>query len=177
MVSDPILRDVKEIHEELNMFMKREATVMRELLDSVHYEQQVLLLNETETLKELHISRDDVMKCLLNVRQKRIEAVDELKAHPSNCQNTDQSDLLELLSNDNSLTCEIISYRDQMLALYEQISLQTERNNYLIKNKISMTKEMLDRLHPTPAHPTYNNSGVIKTKEQQVKVALINQEG
>lgn len=163
---------VNQNKNNLKESMAKETVVMRSLLDSIHDERQALLNNETERLKKLMIERDSIVESILQIRHSRITLVDSLSKELGV-----KNELFAVTDDYDSLSCEILFFRNQLVSLYKKVASETESNNYLIVNKLSLTKHLIQRLYPAPIISTYTGQGTLKRKKSITTIALINQEG
>jgi flagellar biosynthesis/type III secretory pathway chaperone len=169
----PLINELKEV-------MKREVSILREMLGTQSEEQQAILTNDTETLQRVMKGQEGVMAALLERRKHRIALMhDIVEGHPHyNLERSKGNDEVaeSLIYKHGSDDCELLVLREQMLTLMEQIKVQTERNGYLTKNKVALTKEMIRRLYPNNKSATYGKDGTVSGKKR-CAFALINQEG
>jgi flagellar biosynthesis/type III secretory pathway chaperone len=172
---------VMEAKYSLKEIMNREVRLLRELLASLYEEQQAHLSNSAEQIKQLLKTRENLTGQIANERENRLSTVKRLQdlLGISDPQNTeDEHDTLSILmDNASSISCEILSLRDEMLALIDQMTQQGNRNNYLIQGKISHTRELLQQIHPKDPNMTYGAGGSMQKKSVKTKISTINKEG
>ena len=166
---------------ELRELMDREISILRELLSSMREEQQILVENRAEQLKHHMEKREPILKAMAEHREKRLELIKELYISLGHeikeGEEIDDKESLSILTEYASAeSCGILVLRDQMLALLDELTSQTNRNNFLIENKLSTTKEFLTQLHPSDPNMTYGDKGTLKKKGTKTKVRIINQE-
>ena len=73
--------------------------------------------------------------------------------------------------------CQLATIREQIIALVEKIKIQTERNNYLLQEKIHFNQKLISELYPDGQNSTYSMQGKISQKKQTKTLTLINEEG
>lgn len=172
--------DVLATKASLKEVMESEVRILRELLGSMYEEQQAHLTNNAESLRTLLSARERLLVEMSELRDNRLSLVSQLhqqlRGDDATC-NPDEPEALNLLTEFASTdACEILSLRDQMLALLDQMTEQGNRNNYLLEGKVAHTKELLQRIHPNEPHPTYSASGSVQKKAVKTKVSIINRE-
>ncbi len=170
---------IQGIQKSLREVMSREIRVLRELLANMQSEQQCHLNNDPETLKQVLGQREPLVQHLAEDRDHRLKLISELatalKKEIPEDQEIDTELSLELLKDyADEESCEVLLLRDQMLALLEQLRNTNGQNNYLIENKLSHTKELIQRLHPADPNTTYGAQG--KKQAKKTTVTVINQE-
>ncbi len=121
-----------EIHEELKSSMQKEITLMRDLLANLHQEELSLLMHDRTSWNQLMEERATIVQKLGPWRSARIGATEKLVQHLSKEKNKGLS-LEELLPPQNESSCEILSLRDQLMALTERMNGQNCRNQTLYK--------------------------------------------
>ena len=117
-----------ETHAELQNLMQQEIEAMRSLLGNMHQEEIFILQKNQNYIKELMDERLHLISTLSLIRQNRESTTDKLAAMAD----LSHSNLEELLPPENENSWEIISLRDQILALLDRINLQSSRNEMLI---------------------------------------------
>ena len=170
--------DMKTLLKNLRKTMERELAVMRELLANLQEEQQAILANQTDVITKALKERESLMETIYDCRKYRCEATRQLaEASASSDLQADLTNAtLDILhNNEDPDSCTILSVRQSLLAILENIERQTVRNNYLIQNKISLTKEMIRRLYPVGDNTTYGKDGTVGNK-RRCAVAIINRE-
>lgn len=169
----------------LKNFMRREITLIREMLSSMQREQDTLLLNNTLGLKSIMKEREELFEAMVHARNQRMQGVKNL-AHLLLLDSADKDYdgqwekggyLDHLLLTSGSEGSELLWLRDQMLALIEKMNEKNSRNNYLIQNRIRYTRQLMQRLDPNSRHPVYCENGKYAKKQNVTTITLINQEG
>jgi hypothetical protein len=104
------------LHDLLKETLKKEVSMMRELLANMHQEEVSLLLNDPGSVHELLEQRCFIVERLGSLRIARLEATSKIekiatKEHPSSFQ--------DVLPLEEEASTEILSLRDQLMALTE----------------------------------------------------------
>jgi flagellar biosynthesis/type III secretory pathway chaperone len=170
------------IKKSLKSILSTEIEFMREVLGNMSEEQEAILNNNTENLKKVLSERETHMCRMNEARVQRIEIVKEFSFILHGVESWDgqmgtQMDLDKLLDKVDSDSCEILTLRDQILALLEKMNTQNGRNNYLLENKIKFNRELMSQLQPEEKNPTYDLQGDVKKKTKVATVTIINREG
>ncbi|MFI5333962.1 MAG: hypothetical protein ACHQT8_02200 [Chlamydiales bacterium] len=121
-----------EIHEELKRSMQKEITLMRDLLANMHQEELSLLMHDRTSWNKIMEERAKIVQNLGPWRSKRTEATDKLIQHRDK-EKKKTPQLEELLPPEQQSSCEILSLRDQLMALTERMNSQNCRNETLYK--------------------------------------------
>ena len=166
--------DNKELQRKLCELMHRELDVTRELLSNLYEEQRALLDNDSEALKLVTHLRMPLMEAVLSYRQRRLDIMKVLSQRHGGA---DEAEALAELLDDDSIACEILSLRDRLLEHMQRIHSYATRNNYLIQNKVALTRTMINRLHPDHGRGTYSKEGIVGGKSKVTTITIINQEG
>jgi hypothetical protein len=130
----PHLDDAKEwnmLHEQLKEALQKEVHIMRELLANMHQEELSLLLNDQGSLNELLEQRSRIIERLSTLRLSRIAATEKIEKIISK-ENTPTTE--RILPPDEDTSTEILSLRDQLMALTEQMNRQQSQNQYLTEH-------------------------------------------
>lgn len=125
--------DAKEcntLHKELQQTLQKEVGMMRELLANMHQEELSLILNDQGSLSQLLHERTLLVERLSSLRSLRLQTVEKIEKITGN-QSTEQ---MFPLQEESSM--EILSLRDQLMALTEQMNRQKSQNQYLIDHPI-----------------------------------------
>lgn len=114
-------------HAQLQMIMRREISTLRELIDNLQQEECMILKKETIDRTQLIYQRQILVQQLSDLKQRRFSTIESLQTQ------THQKDspLEKLLPLKNESSWEILSLRDQILALIDRMSLQSSRNEML----------------------------------------------
>lgn len=124
--------DAKEwntLNERLKEALRKEVNIMRELLANMHQEELSLLLNDQGSLHELLDLRSSIMDRLSALRADRIEIADKIEKIAASHSRSFQ----EITPDIDEDTCtQILSLKDQLIALTEQMNRQRSQNQYLI---------------------------------------------
>ena len=117
------------LHEELKNAMQQEISLMRELLANLHQEELSLMLQDQGTHQQLVLQRTCMIEKLGHLRLCRnqtTEQIFELVGKQKTC-----SDFEQILPDTDETSCEILSLRDQLMALTEKMNRQQSRNQHL----------------------------------------------
>jgi flagellar biosynthesis/type III secretory pathway chaperone len=168
------------IQDKLRDEMQREIALMRELLGSLQQEQQALVTCDPIHLQAVMQGREALLEAMGQARNARLDTLIALAQEQGRPIHTvddlDEESCHAILEQSADEECiEIITLRDQMLALLEAMNTHTQRNNNLLDAKIQTTRELIQHLHPDDPNRTYGRSGQEK-KSQTTTVAVINQE-
>lgn len=125
------LNDAKEwnfLHTELKQALQKEVHIMRELLANMHQEEVSLLVNDKGSLYELLQQRSIIIERLGSVRLMRMETTEKIEKIVAR----ETTPLPEhILPFEEEISTEILSLRDQLMALTEQMNRQQTHNQYL----------------------------------------------
>jgi len=120
-----------EAHDHLKFIMQKEIHIMREILANMHQEELCLLLNDKGSWNQVMQQRSVLIERLSTLRAERISTTEEIE-HMASAKTKNKSLSLEqILPTDDENTCEILSLRDQLMALIERMNTQNCRNEYL----------------------------------------------
>lgn len=106
----------QEVYEQLKISLQKEIHIMRELLANMHLEELSLQFQDKKEWEQVMIERSHMVSRLKFVREARLLAMQDFEIHSS----FEDSDALEILS-----------LRDQLLALAERMNLIRNRNEHL----------------------------------------------
>src|SRR4029078_7708234 len=106
------------LHDVLKETLKKEVSMMRELLANMHQEEVSLLLNDQGTVHELLHERCLIVERLGSLRTTRLEATNKIEKIASN---ESPPTLREMFPLEEETSTEILSLRDQLMALTEQM--------------------------------------------------------
>jgi hypothetical protein len=126
--------DAKEwnmLHDQLREALQKEVSIMRELLANLHQEELSLLLNDQGSLHELLEQRSRIIERLSTFRLTRIETTEKIEkiVAVENPPTTDR-----ILPAEEETSTQILSLRDQLMALTEQMNRQQTQNQYLTEH-------------------------------------------
>jgi hypothetical protein len=122
----------EKAHDVLKVSLQKEVHMMREILANMHEEEVSLLLNDKGSWNQIMQNRFNLIERLSDLRLQRIQATQTIETIAQSIhQTTDSLTLEQILPTDEVVTCEILSLRDQVLALIERMNKQLSRNDYL----------------------------------------------
>lgn len=105
--------------EDLQVLLKKEISAMREVLANMHQEELSLMLGDQNTLRLILDERSKLLAALSDLRLARIEISKKIET-----------------GGDLTAHCEILSLRDQILALIERMNFQNLRNVFLFNQGV-----------------------------------------
>lgn len=111
------------LNEQLKETLQKEVNIMRELLANMHQEELSRLLNDQGSLQQLLQQRSVIVDRLGSLRKNRLDTSDRIEKI------TDKDQPV-----DDEMSTEILSLRDQLFALTEQMNRQQSQNQYLIEH-------------------------------------------
>lgn len=121
-------------HDILKSTLQKEVHLMREILANMHEEELSLLLNDKGSWNQVMQHRFGLIERLSTLRIERMEATQRIEDLAQPDSNTKRPlSLEEILPVDEVISCEILSLRDQVLALIERMNKQNSRNEHLFK--------------------------------------------
>jgi flagellar FlgN protein len=121
----------KEARDELKMIMKKEVSMMREILANMHQEELTLLLGDQGGWNTVVEQRSELIERLGNLRQARMQTTQKLEELVPASKKEKKEPLEQLLALDDEAYSEILLLRDQISALLERINFQNARNQTL----------------------------------------------
>ena len=119
-------QDWNALHQQLQQTLQKEVSLMRELLANMHQEELSLILNDQGSLTQLLQQRTVLVDHLSALRATRLETMDWIEKM-AGANTTDQ-----MFPIAEESTMEIMSLRDQLTALTDQMNRQQSQNQYLI---------------------------------------------
>ncbi len=111
-------------HEELRDLLKKEISLMRELLTNMHEEERSLLFHDESLLKYTLETRSYLAKQIGEVHQKRLKKTKEIE--------TITTDYALTAPPGEDVSTEMSSLKDQLTALTEQVNRQQDANQHLM---------------------------------------------
>jgi hypothetical protein len=117
--------DWNALHTQLQQTLQKEVSMMRELLANMHQEELSLLLNDHGTLSQLLHERTLLVDRLSSLRTTRLNTAEKIEKITG----TQSPEQMFPLEEESSM--EILSLRDQLMALTEQMNRQKNQNQYL----------------------------------------------
>lgn len=109
-----------ESWEHLKTFMQKEVGMMREILANMHQEELSLLLHDQRSWTQVMQDRSLMIERLSKFRLERLKVTETLEKSAAY--------LLE--------SCEILTLRDQILALLDRMNSQHSRNEQLLEQTL-----------------------------------------
>ncbi len=118
-----------EIHDNLQLIMKRELETMRQLLDNMNLEEQFILRKEKKYWGSMMEERAHLIDQLNEIQNSKLVILQKLGSYAE----SSNASLEELLPVEHTNSWEVLSLRDQMVTLLERMNLQTSRNEMLMQ--------------------------------------------
>lgn len=120
------------LHEELKAALQQEISLMRELLTNLHQEELSLMLQDQGTQQQLILERGCMVEKLGLLRLSRNQKTEQIFELVG--QQKTSSDFEQILPHTDVASCEILSLRDQLMALTEKMNRQQSRNQHLTEH-------------------------------------------
>jgi uncharacterized protein YjfI (DUF2170 family) len=120
-----------QAHSQLTVSMQKEISIMRELLANMHQEELSLLMCDKEALNLVLQERSLMVQRLSVLRSSRIEATQKFKQIALSLQKIVPLSEEGFLPCSEEESCELLSLRDQLMALIERMNVQQARNEIL----------------------------------------------
>ena len=171
---------LEKLKNSLIPIMSKEVSLLREILGNALEEQKSLLHNEQELLKSIVEKKDSFLahlEKLKGTRKKTLKRIEKLIKDQLPKDYEEKEIFLFLMEMKGSEGCQLATIKEQIVALVEKIKIQTERNNYLLHEKIHFNQKLISGLHPDGKNPTYSMQGKISQKKQTKTLTLVNEEG
>lgn len=134
----------KLAHELLKKALKKEVSLMRELLANLHQEELSLFERDKKNWEIIFELRSDIVVKLFEVRKKRLGASFEIE------QQVSLKKIQEKFPFEEEDSCEILTLLDQLFALIDRINLQNCRNDVLFDQSKHMEELPLYCNYPHP---------------------------
>lgn len=115
-----------EAHLQLRLSLQKEISALREVLANLCEEELSLQLNDQAKIEQVLSDRSQMIDRLNHLRSEREDStklLEKIFGRPATFE--------ELFPIDEPENCEILSLRDQLLALIERINQQNSRNQHV----------------------------------------------
>lgn len=172
-----------QIKEEMSLLaatMRREVSIMRELLSSLKAEQKALLEGRAQDVRNIIGRRESLVQMMVEARDRRVENIKNLAGEQSidfdEEMLKDKGWFAKFVASDMANELDLLLLRDQMVELAKQVKNYQLQNNNLLQNKIAFTRGVMNSLQPREKNPTYNLKGAYQEKPRTATLTLINQE-
>ncbi len=167
---------VENLKQSISNIYQKEVEIMRSVLGEIIVEREALLNNDTKKLSILTKEKDVLLEAVIKLRDHSSMALKQLKNIISvGChQDLKFDDFIEKYPLEDFSNIQLL--RGLLESLSKKIQEETLRNEYLIKNKVSITREMIRKLQGGNGPQTYGPQGHLKHKQKKTKVILINRE-
>lgn len=131
------LNEVKMIDEALKMAMSALVNVLRELLANMEEEQYAIMAQNAPAFQVIMNSREPLLNSMQAFRGAMVQEINKLKdLHPEHADfESDQERLKNLARLAGADNIELLTLRDQILALSEQMEKQNTYNKLLLGNQ------------------------------------------
>ena len=121
----------KDLHEQLRRSMEKEIRMMREILANMHQEELTLTMKDRATWNKVLEERSQMILRLSALRIERIEATEKLEKFAAQANPEKKLPLDQLLPPADADSFELLSMRDQLMALIERMNSQNSLNEQL----------------------------------------------
>ncbi|HSW86828.1 MAG TPA: hypothetical protein VLG49_04940 [Rhabdochlamydiaceae bacterium] len=148
-----------EAHDQLKISMQKEIGIMREILGNMHQEELSLLLNDKGSWNHVMQERSQLIERLSYLRAERLEATKKIEDMVDIKDKTKEIPLESILPTQDENSCEILSLRDQLMALMERINFQGCRNEILF--------HQVEHQPDIPYNPQYNQNQPAPAKSKK----------
>lgn len=172
-MSDEIM-DMKK--DRIADYYKQEVDLLRVVLGMILEERDALLHNNASKLQIISKEKEVLLESLINVRDQSAIALKELIYKISSGRHVHLifKEFADEYPTEDFSSIHLL--RSTLESVTIKIQEETLRNEYLIKNKVSITREMIRKLQGDKSPQTYGPGGQLKTKQKKAKVTLINRE-
>ncbi len=122
-----------EVHIQLQDSMKKEIDVMREILANMHQEEYFLLSGDKVSKDHVIEERSLLLKRFNDIRNTRLSVTEMLEDLSFPDTDAEKMSLEECLLQSDEDSCETLFLRDQLVAIYNRMTMQNSRNQLLCK--------------------------------------------
>ncbi len=167
---------IENLKQSISDSYQKELSILRSLLGSLMEEREALLSNDTYTLDRITKEKDILLEGILQIRENASKALHSLKEiiSSSRHQHLKFDAFMDEYPTEDFSNIHLL--RQTLEAIAKKIQEETLRNEYLIKNKVSITRNMIHKLQGDQGPQTYGPGGQLKAKQKKTKVTLINRE-
>ncbi len=113
--------------------MRKEIEIMREILGNMHQEEYFLLSGDKVSRDHVVEERSLLLKRFNDIRQKRIFNTEALESLSFPNGDLEKVSLEECLLQSDENSCETLLLRDQLVAIFNRMTIQNSRNQLLCK--------------------------------------------
>lgn len=123
------------------------VNVLRELLANMEEEQHAIVVQDASAFQIVMNYRSPLLKSMESCRKTMVEEIEKLqKLHPIVEELVSEKDLLMNLAQlAGAENVELLTLRDQIMALTEEMDKQNARNNFLLNNKFPDSSNEKDK--------------------------------
>lgn len=122
-----------EAHIKLQNSMKQEIDIMREILANMHQEEYFLLSHDKVSCNHVIEERSLLLGRFNEIRKNRLYATEILEDLAFPDTDPEMISLADCLNQTDEQSCETLFLRDQLLAIYDRMTMQNARNQLLTK--------------------------------------------
>ena len=145
-----------EAHDQLKLSMQKEISLMREILANMHQEELSLLVNDKGSWNKVMQERAQMIERLSDLRSQRVSVTQKIEKMVAPHHEGHPLTLDQILPSTEEISCEILSLRDQLMALIERMNLQNCRNEHLfyhVEHLPPGSQGLHHSLPPSPERP------------------------
>ena len=146
------------LHLELKTTMQKEISLLRELLANLHQEELSLMFQDQGTCNQLLEQRVGMLEHLSHIRLLQDQTKSKLFSMVGI--SSLNPDLNQILPDNEAISCEILSLKEQLLALHEKMNRQQFRNQHLIE-------------HPEHLLSLHRQAEALKVQTQQKRKMMV----
>lgn len=164
----------------LKIAMTSLVKVLRELLANMEEEQHAILSQEAAVFQQIMNTRNSLIS-LMHENQKvmtqEIESLKSLSQIECSEEENEKEDLINLALYSGEEDVEILTLRDQVLALMEKMEKQNMTNNLLLGNKANEGDSEKKYSHQyKPTKRRFPKKNPLQQKKQTVKTLVLTEE-
>jgi flagellar biosynthesis/type III secretory pathway chaperone len=135
-----------------------EAVLFEKFLELLERQQQALIANDADDLKEVTARLQQVVSHSQKLEACRIESVEEIRRLGGSDANLNVSQICEMA--DSARSNQLRTFRDTILGLYSRIEEIRMRNGLLIEQSLEQIQHTIDTIGKIPAQKeTYHKQG------------------
>ena len=158
---NPLQDTLEKLTNDVTGYMKKEISIMREVLANMHQEEVALITLDKNSLHKTLQDRFPMVQTLSVLRKDRMMAIEAMRtlyisSKPKEIATNKMADMMELQG------CEIDYLSEQMLALIKSMNTQNCKNDSLTKKYELYTNYPARLTHLMPWQPAEGK--IIKSK-------------
>ncbi len=147
-----------EAHIKLQNCMKQEIELMREILANMHQEEYFLLSNDKVSRDHVVEERSLLLGRFNEIRKARLYATEILEDLSFPDADPETISLANCLNQNDEESCETLFLRDQLVAIYDRMTMQNARNQLLFKLS---QHQSLGGCHPELPKPSKRKNVIV----------------